>query len=181
MLIWIFRDLSNGFIVAEIISKAFPKEINIYQFYNSMKIAHKMDNWDRIAKCLAKHDFILTQEEYEPIVNYAPDAAMKFLRRLYEYFTGRKFIETAEKGPDLYKIYHYLKPTAAMLSRDRELVRIVDEHQKRAKIETTILQHKVQHKQDLQQISTDSRHFFSGMTVLFLSFQTSWATSKKSE
>ena len=119
-----------------------------------MKLSQKLDNWEQIAKVLRNHGFILTREEYEPIVNYAPNSALNFLKRLYEYFTNREFKETAQKDADVYQMYHYLKPTATMLSRNRELTRIVDEHQKRFRTEDAIARHKEQHKNDLKQIST---------------------------
>lgn len=31
------RDLANGFIVAEILSRKWPKEVNIYSFSNGLK------------------------------------------------------------------------------------------------------------------------------------------------
>jgi hypothetical protein len=43
-----FRDLSNGFIVAEILVRYFPKELNIYNFHNGHKSEQKVSNWKLI-------------------------------------------------------------------------------------------------------------------------------------
>jgi len=43
------RDLSNGFIVAEILVRYYPKEINIYSFHNGFRTEQKYVNWDLIA------------------------------------------------------------------------------------------------------------------------------------
>lgn len=39
------RDLANGFMVAEILSRSFPSEISIYSFDNGLKKEKKKDNW----------------------------------------------------------------------------------------------------------------------------------------
>lgn len=51
--------MQNGFIVAEILSRYYPKEVSIYSYDNGLKLAKKQDNWEQIAKLLAKKDFTL--------------------------------------------------------------------------------------------------------------------------
>ncbi len=43
------RDINNGFIVAEILSRYYPTEVNIYSYYNDNNKEKKKDNWNRIA------------------------------------------------------------------------------------------------------------------------------------
>jgi hypothetical protein len=38
--------LANGFLVAEILSRYFPKEINTYTFDNGLKREKRRDNWE---------------------------------------------------------------------------------------------------------------------------------------
>lgn len=42
------RDLANGFIVAEILSRYYPKEVTIYSFDNGLKKDKRKDNWEQI-------------------------------------------------------------------------------------------------------------------------------------
>lgn len=44
-------DLSNGFLVAEILTRKFPTELSILTFYNAQKTDLKTDNWQQIQKC----------------------------------------------------------------------------------------------------------------------------------
>ena len=40
------HDLANGFIVAEILSRYYPNEINMFSFDNGLKIEKRKDNWE---------------------------------------------------------------------------------------------------------------------------------------
>ena len=74
------RDLANGFVVAEIVSRYYPKEIDIQQFYNGLKIEKRIDNWQRVSKVLQKHGKKLSDKEFEPIVYLKKDAALEFVK-----------------------------------------------------------------------------------------------------
>lgn len=76
----ITRDLSNGFIVAEILTRYYPKEIKVYQFYNGLNLEKKLDNWERIAKFLGKQGKRVDRSEWEPIVHLAKGAAFEFIK-----------------------------------------------------------------------------------------------------
>ncbi|KRX05819.1 Calponin homology domain [Pseudocohnilembus persalinus] len=145
------RDLQNGFIVAEILSRYFPKEISIYSFDNGLKLEKKKDNWEQISKFLRKKEFILQRQEYEKIYNAAPDVALTFLSQLYEFLT-RKQLQT-DKKPKIKQdeeIPSYAKPTALTLARDRELVRIVDNDEKKMRTQVTIAMHNDQAREEKQ-------------------------------
>lgn len=47
-------DLSNGFIVAEILTRAFPddrEKMNILTYYNCQAKDKKINNWEQLTKC----------------------------------------------------------------------------------------------------------------------------------
>lgn len=156
------RDLANGFIIAEILARYYPKEINIYSIYNGLNEDQKRDNWEVLSKLLAKKEFPLPKAEYEQIYNYAPDVAYKFLTKLYEFLTRRRLPglkqppetskETSLKEKKLEVILNeskrnrenlpgYARPTAALLSKDRELTRIVDNSEKFLKTQLILEEH----------------------------------------
>ena len=43
-------DLSNGFIIAEILARRYPSELSILTFYNAQRKDRKIDNWQQIQK-----------------------------------------------------------------------------------------------------------------------------------
>ncbi len=50
---------------------------------------------------------------------------------------------------------HYLKKTAGVLSKDREITRIVDETVQKKVIEQTILRHEIESKQERAEMHLD--------------------------
>ena len=84
------RDLSNGWIYAEILSRYYPKELEMYQFDNSFKLDKKLNNWEHLNKFLKKKEIVLTSAEYEPVQHCAPNAAYALLRKFYTLLTGRE-------------------------------------------------------------------------------------------
>ena len=83
------RDLANGWIYAEILSRYYPKELEMYQFDNSFKLNHKLNNWEHLNKFLKKKDIALAPNEYEPVMHCAPNASYTLLKKFYTMLTGR--------------------------------------------------------------------------------------------
>jgi len=148
------RDLSNGFVIAEVLCRYFPKDLNIYSFDNGLKIEKKTDNWEQIAKYLKKRGFILKKEEYEPIIYYADGAADRFLRRLYEFLTRKRYPERPKKF-DTITVPHFAQPTASMLTKNTELTRIVDNKEKAERVVYQLMMHSESHKQQLKTMGID--------------------------
>jgi CH-like domain in sperm protein len=134
------RDLSNGFIVAEILSRRYPKEFNIYCFDNGSNLEKKRDNWEQISKYLGKLKWDITPRDYEPIMYYAEGAAEDFFKKLYEFMTGRKFPDRPRPAAKAQP--HWMRPTASFLTKDTELVRIIDSKEKEMKTTMQITMHK---------------------------------------
>jgi len=123
------RDFANGFLVAEIISRVYEGDVDIYQYYNGLRMEKRQDNWERIEKILKKRGFTISRGDWEPIMHRAKGASLEFLKRLYAFVTGDdKPIETSTKQRE-YTPY-YMKPTATLLMRNTELNRIVDDDQR---------------------------------------------------
>lgn len=89
------RDLANGFVVAEIISRHIA-DVDIYQFYNGLDIEKRKNNWSRIAEILKsdKHKdkdkketnkygpLNITNLDYEPVIFLKKGAALDMIIRL---------------------------------------------------------------------------------------------------
>ncbi|MCO5580960.1 hypothetical protein L7F22_034834 [Adiantum nelumboides] len=86
------RDFSNGFLVAEILSRYFPQDVQMHSFDYGLKLAKKKDNWDQLRKIFWAKDFPFFQDEIENIINCGPhDGAGPFLERLYGFLTHRRY------------------------------------------------------------------------------------------
>ncbi|KAH7280171.1 hypothetical protein KP509_37G054300 [Ceratopteris richardii] len=85
-------DFSNGFLVAEILSRYFPYDIQMHSFDPGLKLAKKKDNWDQLRKIFWRVDFPFFQDEIENIISCGPqDGAGPFLERLYGFLTHKRY------------------------------------------------------------------------------------------
>lgn len=75
------RDLANGFVVAEILSRKYPGKVDIYQFYNGLEIEKRKNNWERIAEILKKQNsnHTITKLDYEPVMYLKKGAALEMI------------------------------------------------------------------------------------------------------
>ena len=83
------RDLSNGWVFAEILQRYYPESIEMYQFDNGFKLEKKMNNWEHLAKFLKAKDIEVGFKDYDPVIHCAPNAAYQLLKRFYTILTGR--------------------------------------------------------------------------------------------
>lgn len=49
-------DLANGYIIAEMLSRYFPKEVDIYTYYNNLARDKRHNNWEQIQK--GRHGYL---------------------------------------------------------------------------------------------------------------------------
>lgn len=84
------RDVSNGFLVAEIFSRYFPSDIQMHSFLNATSTHYKRDNWGLIQRFCTKQELQLPEELVEGTIQGIHGAAEAMLEHLYELFTNRK-------------------------------------------------------------------------------------------
>ena len=77
------RDFSNGFLVAEVLSKYFPADISMHSFQNATSTAEKNLNWGLVAKFLATQGINLTDKTMNAVMSQDQAAVEKFLNQLY--------------------------------------------------------------------------------------------------
>jgi len=120
------RDFSNGFLVAEMVSRYHPERIRIASFDNSLALAAKENNWEQLLKVFKKLEIPIQKGDYDPVIHYAVGAAIALIYKLYYIFT-KKIVNvpppletTVDALPD------FSRPTASWILKDHELDRISD-------------------------------------------------------
>ena len=85
------RDFSNGFLVAEIYSRFYNKDVQMHSFDNGIALRIKKDNWSQILKFFRKVGIqdMITQHEVNQIIHCEDDAVVEFVNRMYEALTQR--------------------------------------------------------------------------------------------
>jgi hypothetical protein len=89
------RDFANGFLVAEMFSRYYDKDIYMFSFENGNSLAAKRDNWNQMLRFFAKKGIEpggepITKTQVEEIIHSKPDAIEAFINRIYEFLTGKK-------------------------------------------------------------------------------------------
>jgi hypothetical protein len=87
------RDLSNGWVFAEILQRFYPDDIEMYQFDNGFRLEKKTNNWLHLLKFAKRKNIDLTAKDYDPVIHCAPNAAYQLLLKLYTILTGRTINE----------------------------------------------------------------------------------------
>ena len=80
-----------GFLVAEIFSRYYSKDINMHSFDNGTSVKAKRDNWAQLLKIYRKIGLpdILTEEQSNHILNVEDGVAILFICKIYEVLTQR--------------------------------------------------------------------------------------------
>lgn len=84
------RDLSNGFIIAEIFNRYYPEDIEMYQVENGHKLACKENNWWFLSRIFKKKGIPIDFKDYDTVIHSAPGAALELLKKVYSILTGKE-------------------------------------------------------------------------------------------
>ncbi|GFN83792.1 spermatogenesis-associated protein 4 [Plakobranchus ocellatus] len=83
-------DLSNGYLVAEIFSWYFPKDIQMHSFYNRQSLELKKRNWYLLKNFILRNDIDLKMEDVDGTIHCREGAAAQLVETLYEILTNRR-------------------------------------------------------------------------------------------
>lgn len=119
------RDFSNGYLVAEILSRYYPKDISMNSFENGTRLAAKCDNWEQIYKVFKRKGLNIAKQEFDAVIHCAPGAAPAFIFHLYNVLTKRtvREFQPQETGAALPA---FMRDTASKRLKDHEIARIQD-------------------------------------------------------
>lgn len=93
------RDFSNGFLVAEIFSRYYAKEIQMHSYDNGNATRTKRDNWMQLLKVFKKLGLegLVSEQEVDRIIIGEDGAAVAFLNRVYETLTQRRYAASPQR------------------------------------------------------------------------------------
>ncbi|CAK4636164.1 hypothetical protein LEN26_010368 [Aphanomyces euteiches] len=115
------RDFSNGFLIAEILSRYYDKDISMHSFDNGIGLKVKKDNWDQLLKFMQKVpdlDPLGGKVAADAVMHCENGAAVVYLGKLYQCLTKRE-LQTVQPRPVEEDIPPYAKPTGATLIREK--------------------------------------------------------------
>lgn len=83
------RDLSNGWLFAEMLQRFYPTEIEMYQFDNGFRLDKKTNNWEHLVKFCKRKGLDISVRDYDAVIHCAPNAGYQLLLKFYTMLTGR--------------------------------------------------------------------------------------------
>mmetsp|Transcript_46350 Transcript_46350/g.63101 ORF Transcript_46350/g.63101 Transcript_46350/m.63101 type:complete len:794 (-) Transcript_46350:479-2860(-) len=140
------RDFSNGFLIAEIFSRYYDKEVQMHSYDNGIAARIKKDNWQQLMKFMRKVGFgdLATQDDIDAIIHCEDMAVVKFINRAYEKLTKRKVQEVTRRPIPVAKPA-YAKNTGSTVLRNSmmssKLREIDDETVRKARMKEKMNEH----------------------------------------
>ncbi|CAM9753250.1 unnamed protein product [Ascophyllum nodosum] len=154
------RDFSNGFLVAEIFSRYYDKQVRMHGFDNGAATRVKRDNWGQLLRLFKKVGLsdLTDPEEVNAIIQAEDEAVVAFINRAYEVLTKRKVQEVVHRRlPE--NTPTYARRTGLQVVRKAlkgpELSDIEDETIQRAAARTEIMKYESSLQEERSQTDTD--------------------------
>ena len=126
------RDLSNGYVVAEILMRYYGSEIPMHSIVPGTSSSIKEDNWRQLSHIFALKNIHVEQSAIHDCINQRKGAAVIILSELFRVFKKDPLREVCSSGntPEIrtgHSLPHYAKATAAFKVKDSNIERTVDE------------------------------------------------------
>jgi len=87
------RDLANGFLVAEVVTRYFPTALDMHSFTNGLSMATRSNNWGQIVKFFLRRGTPLPDDLVEGTMAMHYGAAHQLMDHMYEMLTTKKLPE----------------------------------------------------------------------------------------
>lgn len=96
----------------------------MHSFDNGTEVRRKTTNWEHLDRLFKKYEIPITSKDWEPVMHYAPNAAIELVKKVYAILTKKDLLEAPKSEPT--KLPPYARPTAAQLLRTNGLQRVED-------------------------------------------------------
>uniref|UniRef100_A0A1A7XA86 Spermatogenesis-associated protein 4 n=1 Tax=Iconisemion striatum TaxID=60296 RepID=A0A1A7XA86_9TELE len=84
------RDLSNGYLLAEIFSHYYPREFSLHLYDKGVSLSAKQKNWSQIQQFIKKHNLHLMKEAIDGTIHCKPGAAELLVQEVYTILTNQR-------------------------------------------------------------------------------------------
>ncbi|EGD73659.1 hypothetical protein PTSG_05371 [Salpingoeca rosetta] len=84
------RDVANGYVIAEILSRYFPTKVKMHNYDKGSAIEKKMDNWRLLQKVFQTEGIEVDPKFINGCIHCKPGAAEPIITTLYKALTHRK-------------------------------------------------------------------------------------------
>lgn len=160
------RDFSNGFLVAEITSRFYGKDIQMHSYDNGNSAKSKKDNWMQLIKLYKRlgHNEIISDYQAHHIACLEEGAAVDFICRLYEALT-QKTIQTQVKKPTLGKVSGYARDISLTKVRKAMQINDVQDGTDRDRVAGIVRNAMVSHERSLQDDRMNDPERFSVASI----------------
>ncbi|KAG8592023.1 hypothetical protein GDO81_000380 [Engystomops pustulosus] len=100
------RDLSNGYIMAEIFYWYYPDDIQMHSFDNGASLSTKLGNWSQLEKFFLKRKLNISKELIDGTIHCKPGAAEILVQEIYVMLTHRR-VKTIQDNEVDFTDRHY--------------------------------------------------------------------------
>jgi hypothetical protein len=141
------RDLANGYLVAELMHRYHPSDIQLDTFSMGISEEARSDNWNRLIKVFVKHGLDgINHSRIRSVINYEDDSAADMLVELFVFLTATKkpLMITTPASPSP----GYARKTVSAKLKDPLIERIVDDDIRKFAAAKTVIEHERETRQD---------------------------------
>ncbi len=106
------RDFSNGFLVAEILSRYYEKNVKMHSFSNGVGMTCKNDNWYQLQRLFKKFGVECSKSTVNEIIHCKSGVGARFIEYLYTFLTGRKIVTVTNPSKEV-RLPQFARATAS--------------------------------------------------------------------
>ncbi|XP_074849094.1 spermatogenesis-associated protein 4 [Carettochelys insculpta] len=99
------QDLSNGYLIAEILAWYYPADIRRHGYVNGASLPAKLSNWSQLCQFFSKRKLKPVQELIDGTIHCKPGAAEILVQDIYSMLTNRR-IKTIQDEVDFTDYYY---------------------------------------------------------------------------
>ncbi|EFC46503.1 hypothetical protein NAEGRDRAFT_65518 [Naegleria gruberi] len=112
------RDFSNGFLIAEIISRYFSQEVEMHSFDIGVGVKAKMDNWQLLEKFFRKHGLNISRKVIDDLIACRPNSLNVVLEEVYTFLTEKSVKKAKPIRLPTVNVPNFAKPTVSKTNKD---------------------------------------------------------------
>ncbi|CAI2385624.1 unnamed protein product [Moneuplotes crassus] len=112
------RAFNNGFLIAEIFSRYFPADIQMFSFDYGEGMKSKRDNWNQLIEFFKRRGLPIVIKDIDSLINNDNNSTIEFVKQVYTLLTERALM------PPI-KVYDTdAQEQQSLLLKEREMVKL---------------------------------------------------------